>query len=223
MNIQQKREEIFAGLELAISEILNPKQLNVWISVRERSITAILNDAGVNINFSASVMEELKKIGYIEREGNGAGMKYKIITSVIPDYKSLCEKIYNNFQERHSKKKVFDAYGPSDPSDLRPKRAKRQKMPNMNGSTKVIYREPEKLGTIGYIVANDHIQECKLIGIRYADAEFKKVLYDVEIMKNEGEEIGYETIKDICMGKFFSTPDDAAQYLIRRCVKYIKR
>lgn len=223
MNQKQKREEILTGLELAISEILSPKQLNTWISVRERSITSILNDAGVNINFSASVMEELKAIGYVEREGNGNGMRYKILTDVIPDYKALCEKIYKNFQERYSKKKMFDGYPASKPSDLRPKRARKPKMPDMNGTTKVVLKEPSPLGSIGYIIANDHIQECKLIGIRYADQEFKKVLYDVEIMKEVESNRDYETIKDICMCRFYATPEDAAQALIRRCVKYIKR
>ena len=101
MNMKEKREEILTSLELAVSEILSPKQMNVWISVKERSITKILTEAGVNVNYSSAVMEELKKIGLVEREGMGLGMMYKIISNVIPDSGALAERIYENFKERY--------------------------------------------------------------------------------------------------------------------------
>ena len=63
--MKERREEILTGLELAVSEILSPKQMNAWISVKERSITKILTEAGVNVNYSSAVMEELKKISRI--------------------------------------------------------------------------------------------------------------------------------------------------------------
>ena len=93
MNMKEKREEILTGLELAVSEILSPKHMNVWISVKERSITKILTEAGVNVNYSSAVMEELKKIGLVEREGAGLGMMYKIVSNVIPDSEALAQRI----------------------------------------------------------------------------------------------------------------------------------
>ena len=56
MNKKEKRDEILTGLELAVSEILSPEHMNVWISVKERSITKILAQAGVNVSYSSAVM-----------------------------------------------------------------------------------------------------------------------------------------------------------------------
>ena len=178
MNQKSKHEEIMAGLELAIGEIMNPKSLNVWISVRERSITKILSEAGVSINFSSAVLEELGKLGFVEREGSGAGMRYKVTTNIIPDYSSLTEKIYKNYQVRYSNSKDLPGYPSSRKSDLHPKRTKKHSLTDGSGKARIIVREPSQLGAIGYIIANDRIQECKLIGIHYADEEMKKVLYD---------------------------------------------
>ena len=69
MGTSSKRtEDILAGLELALYEVLKPENVNRWISVRERSITGILKDAGVDMNFSSAFLEELRNIGFMETE-----------------------------------------------------------------------------------------------------------------------------------------------------------
>ena len=123
MNKKEKRDEILTGLELAVSEILSPEHMNVWISVKERSITKILAEAGVNVSYSSAVMEELKKIGLVEQDGTGRGMAYKIISNVIPDSEELAKRIYDNFKERRKNGNTYDI-PESRPSDLRPFRPK---------------------------------------------------------------------------------------------------
>lgn len=43
-----KRENILAALELVLAEILRVDKMNVWISVKDRSIASILQSGGVN-------------------------------------------------------------------------------------------------------------------------------------------------------------------------------
>lgn len=227
MTKERKREEILTGLELAVSEILSPKKMNVWISAKERSITKILSDAGVNVNYSSAVMEELKKIGLVEREGTGMGMMYKIISNVIPDSRAFAERIYENFKERYNKGKTYDMPA-SRPSDLRPFRPKSRRNLTEHGTVTVIPNAIAKLGDMGYIITDNGIAEVRLVGVHYADDDFQKILYDVEksiyINDESGEQkTGYVVVRNICRGKFFKTPDDAAAFLVRRCLKYTKR
>lgn len=74
-----KRENILAALELVLAEILRVDKMNVWISVKDRSIASILQSGGVNKNYSAIIVDELKKLGLVEGEGERSGMRYKII------------------------------------------------------------------------------------------------------------------------------------------------
>lgn len=225
--MKEKREEILTGLELAVSEILSPKQMNVWISVKERSITRILTEAGVNVNYSSAVFEELKKIGLVEREGMGLGMMYKIISNVIPDSKALAERIYENFKERYKKGRTDDMLA-SRPSDLRPFRPKTRCNTMEHGTVTVIPKEIAKLGDMGYIITDNGIVEVRLVSVHYADDDFQKILYDVERSietkdENEQPKTEYVVVRNVCRGKFFKTPDDAAAFLVRRCLKYTKR
>lgn len=225
--MKEKREEILAGLELAVSEILSPKQMNVWISVKERSITKILTEAGVSVNYSSAVMEELKKIGLVEREGMGFGMMYKIISNVIPDSKALAGHIYENFKERYKKGRTDDMPA-SRPSDLRPFRPKTRCNTMEHGTVTVIPKEIAKLGDMGYIITDNGIVEVRLVSVHYADDDFQKILYDVERSietkyENEQPKTEYVIVRNVCRGKFFKTPDDAAAFLVRRCLKYTKR
>ena len=47
MKAKSTTDDILAGLELAVYEVMKPENLNVWISVRQRSITSILKENGV--------------------------------------------------------------------------------------------------------------------------------------------------------------------------------
>ena len=227
MNKKEKRDEILTGLELAVSEILSPEHMNVWISVKERSITKILAEAGVNVSYSSAVMEELKKIGLVEQDGIGRGMAYKIISNVIPDSEALAKRIYDNFKERRKNGNTYDIPA-SSPSDLRPFRPKSRRDTMECGAVTIIHNEIAKLGDLGYIITNDSIVEVRLVSVHYADDDFQKILYDVEMSietkdENEQKITEYVVVRNVCRGKFFKTPDDAAAFLVRRCLKYTKR
>lgn len=59
-----KRENILAALELVLAEILRVDKMNVWISVKDRSIASILQSGGVNKNYSAIIVDELKSLDW---------------------------------------------------------------------------------------------------------------------------------------------------------------
>lgn len=224
MKLKDKQEEILLGLQLAITEVLKPENLNHWVSVRQASITSILSRNGVNINFSSAFLEELGKVGLVERQGQGCGLMYMVKATTIPDSEGLAKKIYANFQARYGKKKDLDGYHASKPSDLRPKVYRKRDLTKAeSGAVKYIPKEYAKLGDMGYIVNENHIVEVRLIGIHYAP-DGKKVLYDVDMSrKNEMGEMRWEVVRDVCCGRFFSTPQLAAEYLIKKCVQYVKR
>lgn len=96
------------------------------------------------------------------------------------------------------------------------------------GTVTVIHNEIAKLGDLGYIITNDSIVEVRLVSVHYADDDFQKILYDVERSietkdENEQQSTEYVVVRNVCRGKFFKTPDDAAAFLVRRCLKYTKR
>ena len=62
-------DEVRAGLELALEEILNVQNMNVWISVKDRPIGKILESAGVEKKYNPYVMKALVKLGLVEEEG----------------------------------------------------------------------------------------------------------------------------------------------------------
>ena len=96
MKAKSTTEDILAGLELAVYEVMKPENLNVWVSVRQRSITSILKENGVDVNYSSAFLEELRSVGLVETDSCGVGLKYKVNTTNIPDVKFLVQKIYDN-------------------------------------------------------------------------------------------------------------------------------
>ena len=222
-------EDILAGLELALYEVLKPENVNRWISVRERSITGILKDAGVDMNFSSAFLEELRNIGFMETESYGAGLKYKVKTDHIPDVKFLVKKIYDNHKERYSKGKVDDGYLSSAKSDLRPMNYGRGKdaIRSESGPVKVIPMEVARLGDIGYVVRDNVIYECMVIGIAYDAQDRKAILYTVECYRGtmkteqEGEKPVYNIISNVGRKEFHR--DIASALAAIHIFKYVKR
>lgn len=239
-----KKEEILVSLELALGEILNVENMNAWISVKERAISKILIEAGVHKNYSSIVVEELKRIGLIEREGERSAMRYKIKSNVIPDSSAIALKIYNEFRNKTKKcneERGSDGYPSSRSSDLKPLKYKDEgdsfNKKFYNGKPNVVKRHVNipTLGDMRFMIHLSSIIECKVISVHYDLETVSKILYDVEFVnpefissfeENELDEASYhkyiimpnQTIKDL-----FETPEDAADYLVRKFVKYQKR
>ena len=228
MKAKSASEDILAGLELAVREAVKPENLNRWVSVRERSITGILKDCGVDVNYSSAFLEELHNVGLIEIASRGVGMRYMVRTCTIPDAQFLARKIYDNNKARRSKDTVNDGYKTSRASDLRPLSNKNSNEIDMhqNSTVRVIPAEIARLGEIGYIVRDNSVYEVMVIGVAYDSADRKRVVYTVECylgtVKNDaGEEPLYNVIKNVSRKEFFK---DIASALANISVyKYVKR
>jgi hypothetical protein len=226
-----KRENILAALELVLAEILRVDKMNVWISVKDRSIASILQSGGVNKNYSAIIVDELKKLGLVEGEGERSGMRYKIISNVIPDVSRLALTIYNRFSK---KIRPTEGYPESKKSDLFPLIPKKNKSENYDPKTTIIRRKIilPSLGDIRYIIYNNRITEGKIVGMYYHGENDKEVKYQIRIANPEYQEccesIGEdESASDQFIMVFiyglkelFENPESAASYLVRKVIRY---
>lgn len=236
----KKKEEILEALQYGLLEILNVETLNTWISVKDRSINKILSEAGLNKNYSFVVVDELKKLGLIEREGERSGMRYKIVRNVMPDINSIAIKIYDEIQNRKSNnEKPIDGYPVSNSADLRPVISRKNYSDVLNKKNEKIYNGKPKtvkrqvnipaLGDMRFIIFSSRIVECKVVSIHYDIETMSKVLYDLEFVNiesfkiNDEEENTFIICNDKTIRDLFDSPEDAADYLIRKVVKYQKR
>ena len=228
-----RKEDIIAALELALQEILRVDKLNVWLSVRERSIVKILQDAGVNKDYSSSVMAKLKEIGLIETEGAKGFMKYRIVTNIIPDAQRAAEEIYNIFLEKKRSYFNSDKLSPTRPSDSRPKYSKNKTMYDFEQPGKVVKCKRKiimpQLGDMRYMVNDNHIKQVRIVGIEFGDSE--KILckvsyrctdgnYNDEVETNETGEMDIRS--GVLLNEIFETPEQVAAYLVKTLVKYDK-
>lgn len=226
-----KRENILAALELVLAEILRVDKMNVWISVKDRSIASILQSGGVNKNYSAIIVDEMKKLGLVEGEGERSGMRYKIISNVIPDVSRLALTIYNRFSKNI---RPTEGYPESKKSDLFPLIPKKNKSENYDPKTTIIRRKIilPSLGDIRYIIYNNRITEGKIVGMYYHGENDKEVKYQIRIANPEYQEccesIGEdESASDQFIMVFiyglkelFENPESAASYLVRKVIRY---
>lgn len=225
MKAKSTSEDILAGLELAVREVVKPENLNCWMSVRERSITGILKDCGVDCNYSSAFLEELRNVGLIETSSSGAGMKYMVRSCEIPDAAFLARKIYDNHRERYARGRVNDGYPASSRGDLTPKRvSKKTCVGGESGPVRVIPAEIAHLGDIGYILHDNEIKEVMVIGISYDTHDRRRVVYTVEMYRKDLTSEGEKDIYNVLTTprcKFYKTIMDLVQNI--HIQKYVKR
>jgi hypothetical protein len=219
-----KREDIIAALELALQEILRVDKLNVWVSVRERSIVKILQEVGVTKDYSSSVMVKLKEIGLIETEGANGFMKYRIVTNVIPDVHGAAVDIYNIFLEKKRSYFNSDKLSPTRPSDGRPKYSKTKTMDDFEQPGKVVKCKRKivmpQLGDMRYMVNDNHIKQVRIIGIEFGSDE--KILCKVSYRSTGDEQTTMSERSGVLLNEIFETPEQVAAYLVKTLVKYDK-
>lgn len=200
MGKRATEEEVRAGLELALEEILNVQNLNTWISVKDRPIGKILESAGVEKKYNMYVMKALVKCGLVEEEGELAGKMYKIKSQVIPDIKFLVKQIheqqkserksyYTPVNQREVDENSLDGYPVSKPSDLRQKRAYKRKdaHPSEYSSQPVKVKRQviiPNLGDMRFALREGQIVEGKITSLHYGE-DGKSILYNLEIINSE--------------------------------------
>lgn len=219
-----RKEDIIAALELALQEILRVDKLNVWVSVRERSIVKILQEVGVTKDYSSSVMAKLKEIGLIETEGANGFMKYRIVTNVIPDVHGAAVDIYNIFLEKKRSYFNSDKLSPTRPSDSRPKYSKTKTMDDFEQPGKVMKCKRKiimpQLGDMRYMVNDNHIKQVRIIGIEFGSDE--KILCKVSYRSTGDEQTTMSERSGVLLNEIFETPEQVAAYLVKTLVKYDK-
>lgn len=245
-------DEVRAALELALEEILNVSNLNVWINVKERPIGKILESAGVEKKYAPYVMKALAKLGLVEEEGEMSGKRYMVKSQIIPDIKYLVKTIHEEAKaERKSyyvpvgerKAEDFEGYPASKSSDLQPKRSSTRKDAHQHSSPAVKVKRQviiPNLGDMRFALKDGGIVEGKIISLHYGE-DGKSILYNLEIVnqkwidwnayyENMDEDIKpspapnkYSLMQDVSVKDLFETPQVAADYLIRHTLKYIKR
>ncbi len=222
------KEDIIASLELAMEQILSVENLNVWISVCERPITKILKEVGVSKDYSVVVMEELKKLGAVEREGRGTGMRYKIATNFIPDYEAVARRCYENFvaHKRECAKSTVTADRPGDNIPFRPKKSKTMSDFECEKPGKIIKCKSmvaiPHLGELKFMLVDNRIYQVKIVGIYYAqEVEKPTILCDVkgDFLVNEVlENNPYK--KGISLKELYSSAEELCAVLLGKVVKY---
>lgn len=194
-----KNEKLIA-IELALGEVLNVEKMNTWISVKDRSISSVIKEAGVHKNYAPIIMDELQKLGLVEKEGERSAMRYKISSNVIPDISHLASKIYKRFSDKAKFGNSLrnEGYPESDKRDLKPffpKTVKEDITPYsskpkvLKGSRAV---KLPNLGDMRFIIDNNKIVEGRIISLHYGD-DGKRFLYNLEIINEKWVEEVYET------------------------------
>lgn len=204
----RREEEIKTSLELALEEILRFDRMNVWISVVDRPITKILEEAGVGKGYSPFVLKALSKIGLIEVNGVNRHQRYMIKSQVIPDIKFLADTIRKDYSSERAKyqntyllkKKAltaeaneFDKYPPSSKSDLTPSRtySRKDAQQDLEFSPAVKVKRQVVIPTLGdmrFALKDGEIVEGKIVSLHYAD-DRKSILYNLEIVNSKWQSI----------------------------------
>lgn len=227
-----KKEETLVLISLVLHEILRVETLNRWISVSERPISKIVSDSGLNKSYSSIIMDELKKLGLVEGEGQKSGMRYKIRSTVIPDVNTIARKIYEKNTEKirlyiQTKKASGDGYPSSRASDLNPKRSSCE-IDSMN--SKLNKSAVVKLGALlphlndmRFFIIDNVICEGRVIAIEFESVDSNKIEIDLEYVKDWGGTPAYVRKSSVPLKDVFETPAAAANFLINHCVRYVKR
>lgn len=210
--IKRTKEELIEAIKRVLAELYKEEFANRWIESRERPITKIMLENGLQSNYSCAFMEVLKEHKCLRTEDKGVNMKYYVDGSYIPDFTFLADKIYENFLERTKRRREFEGYKEGQGSDLRPKQIYERKA--KAGKIVITKREEVKLGDIGYLIKNNMIVEARVIGMEIN--EYEKITYKMKYMiDGDWEYCGVDFV--------FRTLDGILYWLRNNISKYYKQ
>jgi hypothetical protein len=182
--IKRTKEELIEAIKRVLAELYKEEFTNRWIESRERPITKIMLENGLQSNYSCAFIEVLKEKEWLRTEDKGVNMKYYVDGTYIPDFTFLADKIYENFLERKKRFREFEGYKDGQGSDLRPKQIYERK--TKAGKTVIKKREEIKLGDMAYLVRGNKIVEARVTGMDIDD--FNKITYRMKFKINENWE-----------------------------------
>lgn len=225
--IEEQRENTITAIELVVKEFLSEDALGKWFSVRERSLGNLMKDVNLDHRYSAAIYEELKNVGMIEKEGERAQLRYKIVTNLIPDARALAERIYERNQER--KNQIQADWLETRKGDLTPPHQVRKVTIDefeRRGKKKTVKKTPNdllkipRLGEIVYVIISGFITEAKITCVRFDENDKVVVDFVTPITKKneEGNEILIKK-KDWCLKNIFFSIEE----LIKRLEINIQR
>lgn len=176
--------DVIAAIELVCKELLNADTINKWYDVKDRPLTKIMAEIGLDKHYSSVIYDVLKEIGLIEKEGERANLRYKIKTSIIPDAQKVAQDIYKRY-----KAKSAEYSRASKPSDLQPFKPKKTKTMNdfeiescrktaRKSKNQPDYSRIPHLGQIVYALVNGYITEARITCVRFDEIEKNKVRVD---------------------------------------------
>lgn len=210
--IKRTREELIQLIKKVLVDLYDEKYVNKWVESRERPITRLIIQNGLQSNYSCAFTEVLKQKNILETRSAGVAMQYFLNGESIPDFDIVAEQIYQNYIDRAKRHRDFDGYPESKESDCRPKQVVERK--TKAGKTIITKREEIKLGDMVYLVKNDMIVEGKVVGMQFN--EYDKITYRVKYFSGE-------YIANCNVEKPFRTLEGILFYLRNNFVKYAKK
>lgn len=229
-----KKEDIVAGLELALSVVI-PASQNKWVSVKELSVVKVLQEASVNKNYSAVFMDVLKEHGLMEVTGNRGGMMFRFNSELIPDYGKLATEMYFKYHSHLAQR--------TKPSDFKPLYRKAKTIEEKPGKCIVTRRKLilPNIGDTVYLMYENSIRQAVVLGTSIdictsapTQPGRKQVSIDVliplkryanqtEVFK-ENDKVNHPFIArlDVDAREVFNSLEDLTDYLIRRTYRFPK-
>lgn len=222
MDSKNHNEDTLTAIELVLREFLNPDVVGRWFSCRERSIGNIMRQVGLNQHYSTSIYNELKRIGMIEKEGERSLIRYKIITSVIPDTHQTAIRIMDAYNESIRLAKNSN-------SDCRQTRRKSKTMDDIEREATILKSGSKKmkklpriphLGERVYVVDNSLINEAIITCVKYdEEQEEMTVVVDYKLPKSG---VLSPTRNKVQLKDIYFDVDTLISHLQRNIVKFEK-
>lgn len=219
MATKMTQEETLTAIELVCKELLNAETVNRWYSVKERPLTKIMEQVGLNYHFSSAIYEELANIGMIEKEGEKFHMRYKIVTTVIPDAAVTAKRIYERYTT-----KLKETTSRKDLTPYKPRKAvSMDEFSNKSGKKVKVYTDYSRiphLGQIVYTLIKGQITEARITCVRFDDNNKVKVDFSTPMFDEEGNAVKRQ---DYCLRSVAFSVEELIKKLQTNIVKFDKK
>ena len=180
----------------------------------------MLIDAGLHKNYAPSLVEVLKRRGFVEAEGVRTGLRYKVVSEFIPDFETIANEIKYEFdckvREYNARQRCFAS------ADTQPRKPNRTLSIDDDFVGKVIKIKEKKFRKINiptlldtrYVLFLGEIFEVKIVGCRFKE-ETGKYLFDYK--RKSGDSFIVETDQEL--SGLYENPEEIVKNLLKNIVK----